>query len=53
MCDFTPSIAKKASTKKSSLPHVAANQNLEFIPHTKRMNFKLLCEHPHPQTQKD
>lgn len=27
------------------MPHVAANQNLEFIPHTKRMNFKLLWEH--------
>lgn len=51
MCDFTPSIAERAaSARKNSLPHVAANQNLEFIPHTKRMNFKLLWEHPPTST---
>jgi len=31
--------------------HVAANQNLEFIPHTKRMNFKLLWEQHHRQNR--
>jgi len=58
MYDFTPSIVHtytySASGKKQTwnkMPHVAANQNLEFIPHTKRMNFKLLWEQHHTQNR--
>lgn len=36
---------REARGVAKKLPHVVANQNLEFIPHTKRMNFKLLWEH--------